>query len=1188
MHTKHFISLFLVGLSLVAFGQNEDPSGIYLQELERMVSIPGTPEAQSFAKYGDTDVSLYSGTPNVSIPLHTFQGREMSFSVGLTYDASPIKVEQMANWAGLSWNLDLGGRISRTVNGLADDFTQGNYKTLYQPYIRQKVATYLAKTDREYNNPAEIEEYFMFLDSVNRNFIDTQPDVFKLSAPGINTNIVFDSNDNYLPKSLDNPRIKIQVSRDLTQYGNPVNSWTVTNEDGTVYYFTKKEVTLSYGNDYSDPYDFGNDPTTGTLIYEYASSWLLTKIESSNKKDVFEIDYTDNGYWSQPQFGSAATGLTTPLVQDVYLYQVSGASYGGGAGYWTTQQFPVSVKYNNDFVMDIEMGARHDVDNAAVNTRLSTLNIYDLKGDDLKSVEFFNDDYFNLDGGTASQKDRFDIRLKLNEVRIKGKTGIAYEVYSFEYDRPDELPSRKSLAQDVSGLYNGKTGNNAMNTLIPRYEEGAFTFLGADRSCMSDKAKIGLLSKMTYPTGGYTTFDFEGNFQVIDVQDQVIKNYLLTDLSAVDETDESLYYYPDGSFYDDRYGFQGSEPKIEVVHFQIPEEGQYTIRYQGTALNEDTEAHIVFRGPLGDCNPFCITQPTFNTLSDFAEAPAPHKFWDQGYFVEEDKTFPAGNYQALIVLDEIDGAAPGTYGNVSLRIDRIETVTTQQNVDLGGIRIAKINDYGTDQVFQKGKKYTYANGISSFRPNLSFIKQYQGNTLSVSTSLVRKVAYPKGDQPMTVYPWVRERRINAAGVSEGYVQHTFYQENKGMVPRVDPPFESNHFPSLKGGGLKTQLTVDDQGGLKARQDIEYYETAMRPISVKGLVVKIDDAQRNKYVFIKQNIGHYTYEFVDEYDCSNSTPDPATGITFCNTTPCIGNWATCGYDSYLTNKQLALLDTRETFINGVYGGVSSTKDTLYFKNPAGVLKKNSKTQTVEFDPLYYLPKKTKVTDSKGHTYETTNTYPHEAGIAILTNKNNLVKTVESNTVRLNGSGAEVEFISARKNVFTGYAGNQVVVPTKVLTAKSGNNTADLEERVLFQYNTNGNLRESNQKDGPPTAYIWGYDNQYPIAKIENATYNDISSYVANLKTKSNADDDRTVGSTGKEGELRVALAALRAALPDAMVTSYTYDPSIGVTSMTDPRGYTIYYNYDDFNRLKEVRDADNNLVSDYQYNYKNQQ
>lgn len=95
-----------------------------------------------------------------------------------------------------------------------------------------------------------------------------------------------------------------------------------------------------------------------------------------------------------------------------------------------------------------------------------------------------------------------------------------------------------------------------------------------------------------------------------------------------------------------------------------------------------------------------------------------------------------------------------------------------------------------------------------------------------------------------------------------------------------------------------------------------------------------------------------------------------------------------------------------------------------------------------------------------------------------------------------------------------------------------------------------------------------------------------------------DNDRTIdlrdgngnisSYEGNEGSLRQVLNGLRASLPGAMVTTYTHDPMIGVTSMTDPKGYTVYYEYDVFDRLKQVKDADGKILSENQYHYKGQQ
>lgn len=56
--------------------------------------------------------------------------------------------------------------------------------------------------------------------------------------------------------------------------------------------------------------------------------------------------------------------------------------------------------------------------------------------------------------------------------------------------------------------------------------------------------------------------------------------------------------------------------------------------------------------------------------------------------------------------------------------------------------------------------------------------------------------------------------------------------------------------------------------------------------------------------------------------------------------------------------------------------------------------------------------------------------------------------------------------------------------------------------------------------------------------------------------------------------------------DAQVLCYTYEPFIGMTSQTDAKGMTTYYDYDSFGRLMNVRDQNGNILKNYTYHYKN--
>ncbi|MGE8434823.1 hypothetical protein, partial [Chryseobacterium joostei] len=60
------------------------------------------------------------------------------------------------------------------------------------------------------------------------------------------------------------------------------------------------------------------------------------------------------------------------------------------------------------------------------------------------------------------------------------------------------------------------------------------------------------------------------------------------------------------------------------------------------------------------------------------------------------------------------------------------------------------------------------------------------------------------------------------------------------------------------------------------------------------------------------------------------------------------------------------------------------------------------------------------------------------------------------------------------------------------------------------------------------------------------------------------------------------------LSNYQVTTYTYDPLVGVRSITPPTGISEIYIYDISNRLIEIREDNQGgkLLKEFNYHYKN--
>ena len=84
--------------------------------------VPHSPEAESLLKYEEIPVDEFTGVPSINIPISSVSSGDVSLPVNLSYHASGLKVNEIANRVGAGWSLSTGGVISRTIMGNDDRF----------------------------------------------------------------------------------------------------------------------------------------------------------------------------------------------------------------------------------------------------------------------------------------------------------------------------------------------------------------------------------------------------------------------------------------------------------------------------------------------------------------------------------------------------------------------------------------------------------------------------------------------------------------------------------------------------------------------------------------------------------------------------------------------------------------------------------------------------------------------------------------------------------------------------------------------------------------------------------------------------------------------------------------------------------------------------------------------------------
>jgi YD repeat-containing protein len=702
---------------------------------------------------------------------------------------------------------------------------------------------------------------------------------------------------------------------------------------------------------------------------------------------------------------------------------------------------------------------------------------------------------------------------------------LLHNDYQFGYIDKEGRPPRLSFAQDHWGYFNGRQNN----TLLPYQDHVASLFPNAtaNREVDFEAAQKGMLCKIVYPTGGIDSIIYEPNM-----------------------VSGSGSWAPLSKFTCNVTGTGNSTAVYKTIPFTAG----------GGGL---TKINIRIICNAADCDP--IHQKGTVQVKNASGNVLLNEVNVGGTIKQISLDLQAGNYTLEL---RANGTAitteaqliyyPATYyGNGSNTLAGGVRVKELLSGNPGETPLYKRYYYGelnsleqssmTDIVWPKYDKayqstYFFTNGTAQIPAvTLYFCDKYHNSVHS--NSLLSLFDY--GGSPSSYASVVESAGENFEGGGLQSIFSTRFDQRSTPVwgnEIFNAPF--NNW-SIFYNGKQTAENVfkkNISGGFTMlKQSKSIYKEDLRGFKViPGYMVN----QRNSMTFSPGN----------DTACISGTYDPTQTNFSCLD---ILEVYTKAYD----------VMRYDIFSPWVY--LDSTKETLYDEN--GQNPVNTYTKYFYDNELHQQLTRTEAADSKGKIIETLNKYPHDyisqQPYTDMVNIHNIISPVINTKTQVNGADK-----TEMKNNFAAW-GNGNYATASIESSIEGGVFQNLG--TVSQYDAYGNITEYTGKDGVTNSIIWGYNYLYPVAKITGASYTQTSAQLGTTIAALQAMDGTV---------LLTQLNNLRTGLPQALITSYTYKPLTGVTTITDANGKTSTYEYDRFNRLKWIKDQDGNTVKTMSYNY----
>ncbi|GAA4274705.1 hypothetical protein GCM10022258_40010 [Aquimarina gracilis] len=1174
--------------------------------------IPKNPDVADLGKFGNVPINKYNGTANVNIPIHDVEFEGLTIPLNLSYNTSGIRVNQAASWVGLGWNLSEGILITREINGfsdLRDDADQGNSKGWLF------TEEYLIREHPYYDLEIKEEDLTLLNDKYNVNEpIDTEPDIFTVQLPSGSFKFS-------LPKVQNNEQIiegrVINEKNYKVRYFLSDKTFEITDHQGFIYSFTNKEYSTGFkswdadSSNTSELFALQATPPSATLqTRKLITSWKVSTITAFNGKEL-NFSYQAGFFMSFPHYSeylkvylngnpSTPSNSTTNSVpsrlmssinafHNLYLTGISGDF--GSINLELADRIDLFSKEAKARFAEQSTWTPSITPNEYSAKRLNKITVINSSNKTIKTAQF-KYTYFNNDKKDVWDKERY-LRLKLDEVQVLDQQ------YVFEYDHPNSLPPKDSKSTDFWNFYNGvensarfpRSGrfylihpSNSAGTL-DRPQEQYYKLSGASRKSDITYGKYGILTKVTYPTRGYTEFEYEGNTVTLkrpNYTPNYYSNPRMLMSSGVRSSEDYNFRYqylklandPNYSFSDYNTCGITSESTSQNTEFEITD----------TEFCNQQDYNVIFSGSIS-CAVGCGQGPSPSGPAAWIENVDTGHSYGSVYYggfdvntsnisFRKQLMLPKGKYVYKTLQWSINSpvlvVATASAGLTVVKNSNLEEDVFEQ-FEVGGARLHKISNYDADGSFIGSKAYEYnemapdglskssgklmddlvftSKGFRNYEYTPEYFAEFPAPGASGGTSASPNIALihsdnmirstPSASGSHVGYNQVTERHVDETGDNNGKtvckyinIPNQYIKRNIGIVPQyygVGSSYDLSYGEvyilaaqprthEYKNGSLIEKSIYDASGNLKRKIDNTYIDLSgtQRTSNPYPLLIRAGD------VFA----GSYPYRIVENNEYNN-----------------------------------AFLRVEKSVIEEHEEDVLLTSNTYSYENV-----------------LHGYPTKQVGETSDGKVIASKMYYPQdlqtEPFISDLVDQNRVNIPIKTEYYKGTTTDPLNLLLASKETTFNNLTSdNNLVLPNEIKTAKGDDSTED-QRQIYEKYDNQGNLLQYRKSEGISITYVWSYQGQYPVAKIENATFAEVA---LALGISENSLTNFGVSSIP-------TLNSLRTDLPEAMVSTYTYDPLIGITSMTDPKGYTIYYSYDDVNRLDVIKDSDQLITNKYYYNY----